>query len=40
MKHPCLLKNTQGHDYSDQMFNLQMLQNVDIPSDHKKIIII
>jgi len=36
MKHPCLLKNTQGHDYSEQMFNLQMLQNVDVQSDPKK----
>ena len=36
MKHPCLLKNTQGHDYSEQMLNLQMLQNVDVPSGHKK----
>jgi len=38
MKHPCLLKNTQGYDYTEQMLNIQMPQIVYIPSDFKKII--
>jgi len=33
MKHPWLFKNTQRHDYSGQMLNVQMPQIVDVPSD-------
>jgi len=36
MKHPCLLKNTQGHDYIKLLLKVQMLQNLDVPSDLKK----
>jgi hypothetical protein len=37
MKHPCLFKNTQGNDYSEQMHKVQMPKNVDVPSDLVKI---
>jgi hypothetical protein len=30
MKHPCLLKNTQGHDYSEKRLDVQMPQIVDV----------
>lgn len=33
MKHPCLLKVTQGHDYSTLMLRVQMSQIVDVTSD-------
>jgi hypothetical protein len=38
MKHPCLIKNTQGHDYSGLLIKAQMPQIVDVPSDHVKTI--
>ena len=33
MKHPCLNLSTQGNDYSVLMLNVQMIRNVDVPSD-------
>ena len=32
MKHPCLFKNTQGHDYIMLLLKAQMSKNVDVPS--------
>jgi len=39
MKHPWLLKNTQGHDYTMQPLTFQILQNVDVPSGLVKTIL-
>jgi hypothetical protein len=39
MKHPWLLKNTQGHDYTKQPLTFQILQNVDVPSGLVKTIL-
>jgi hypothetical protein len=34
MKHPCLILNTQGHDYSEQFLKVQILKIEDVPFDH------
>ncbi len=36
MRHPCLSKNTHGHDYTKLLLKIQMPQIVDVTYVHKK----